>query len=106
MNNLGPSSVNRIMYPMPSNPYYRTAHWLRLRAARLRIDGHRCVICGQPARTVDHIVSRRDGGADALSNLRSLCRYHDNALKERPDGTRRQGGVLHGCNPDGSPWVR
>ena len=82
---------------MPYVPYYRTPDWLKLRAAALKRDAYRCVVpgCGQRARVVDHVVSRNAGGADALPNLRSLCRYHDNALKERPDGTRRRNGSAH-----------
>jgi hypothetical protein len=92
---------------MPSDPFYRSTAWRRLRAARLRMDGHRCVVpgCGQPAKYVDHIVPRRDGGGDALSNLRSLCAYHDNAIRQDRHGKRRMGGKFYvrDCNADGSP---
>ena len=55
------------------------------------MDGHRCVVvgCGNAAVVVDHIVARAAGGADALHNLRSLCRLHDNQARERADGTRK-----------------
>jgi len=58
-----------------SDPYYQTAAWRKLRAQRLAIDGGICVVpgCNRKANTVDHIKRRRDGGADALPNLRSLC---------------------------------
>jgi 5-methylcytosine-specific restriction endonuclease McrA len=92
---------------MPSDPYYRTPHWKRLRSARLKLDRHTCVVpgCGKRAVTVDHIVSRRVGGADVLSNLRSLCREHDQMVKERPSGKRGNAGklVVRGCFADGSP---
>jgi 5-methylcytosine-specific restriction endonuclease McrA len=54
----------------------------------------------------DHIIRRRDGGADALGNLRSLCRAHDNSVKEAADGRRRGGGrlVAKGCDVLGNPW--
>lgn len=74
-----------------------------MRAARLRIDGGRCVICGQRAVVVDHVVSRRAGGADALANLRSLCRAHDNGTKEDATGKRRSGGIFGGCDSKGNP---
>lgn len=87
--------------------FYVTKTWKRLRDARLKLDRHVCVVpgCGQRATHVDHIVSRRAGGADALSNLRSLCREHDNQVKERPGGKRAAKGklVARGCHPDGSP---
>jgi 5-methylcytosine-specific restriction endonuclease McrA len=87
--------------------FYRTKTWKRLREARLRLDRHVCIVpgCGQRATVVDHIVSRRAGGADALRNLRSLCREHDQMVKERPGGKRASNGklVARGCHPDGSP---
>lgn len=90
-----------------TDPYYLSPAWKRLRAAALERDGHRCVVpgCGAPAVVVDHVVSRRAGGADALPNLRSLCRAHDQQVKERPDGTRKNGGRLRvvGCDASGRP---
>lgn len=88
-----------------SDRYYRTSRWFKLRTAALKRDGYRCVVpgCGQRAVVVDHVIARKDGGADVLHNLRSLCRYHDNALKEGTDGKRRRGGIMPGCNVDGSP---
>jgi 5-methylcytosine-specific restriction protein A len=92
---------------MPSDPYYRTPHWKRLRAAALKRDGGVCVVrgCGQLAVVVDHIKRRRDGGPDVLGNVRSLCDEHDRAVKELPSGARRGAGklVVKGCFPDGSP---
>jgi len=90
-----------------SDPYYQTAAWRKLRAQRLALDGHKCVVpgCGRRANTVDHIKRRRDGGADALTNLRSLCDQHDRSIKEMPSGKRRNGGklVVRGCFADGTP---
>lgn len=90
-----------------TDPYYLTKAWRRLREARLQVDGHVCVVrgCGQPACVVDHIVSRKAGGADTLTNLRSLCREHDQQVKERPGGKRASKGKLtvRGYHADGSP---
>lgn len=90
-----------------ADPYYSTASWRRLRAERLRIDNYTCVVpgCGQLASVVDHITRRQDGGADDLANLRSLCRQHDNQVKEAPSGTRRSGGdpYLKGSDAGGRP---
>jgi 5-methylcytosine-specific restriction endonuclease McrA len=92
---------------MPSDPYYSSPHWRRLRAARLKIDRNMCIVpaCGQRANTVDHIVRRRDGGADTVSNTRSLCAEHDASIKELPSGNRRNSGklVAKGCFADGTP---
>jgi 5-methylcytosine-specific restriction endonuclease McrA len=89
------------------DPFYKSARWQRLRKAALARDLFTCVVpgCGQPAVAVDHIRSRRADGTDTLGNLRSLCREHDNAVKEDREGKRRGGGVLlvRGCFADGSP---
>src|SRR5690349_16605910 len=92
---------------MPNDPYYRTPEWRTLRAAALERDRHTCTVAGCRARAthVDHIVSRRDGGPDVLSNLRSLCKPHDQQVMQGPSGKRRSGGRLHvkGCDADGMP---
>ncbi len=61
--------------------------------------------CGQKATTVDHIVARRDGGADVLSNLRSLCKPHDNMIMQKSNGKRANRGKLavRGCDATGRP---
>jgi 5-methylcytosine-specific restriction endonuclease McrA len=90
-----------------TDPYYKSAHWRQLRAARLKMDRGVCVVpgCRQKANIVDHVRRRRDGGADSIANTRSLCREHDNMIKERANGKRANGGVLRvrGCFADGSP---
>jgi 5-methylcytosine-specific restriction endonuclease McrA len=92
---------------MSDDPYYRSAAWRRLRAYRLKLDRHICTVegCGRIATHVDHIVSRRDGGADEVDNLRSLCAQHDNQVKEGADGERRRDGKLRaiGCDAQGRP---
>lgn len=92
---------------MPANGYYQSPQWRRLRAARLKIDRRTCVVpgCGKTAVVVDHIIRRKDGGADTIANTRSLCREHDNQVKERPNGRRANAGklVMRGCFADGSP---
>ena len=74
--------------------YYGTAAWRRLRQAALQRDGFRCVAedCSDPSRghgrrlVCDHIVPRREGGADALVNLRTLCSSCDNRRHGRRGG--------------------
>ena len=82
-----------------SDPYYRSREWRALRAAILRRDGYRCAVPGCPNRAsvADHIKPRRDGGADAPHNLRSLCEHHHNQ--------RAHGGEprLIGCDAAGWP---
>lgn len=54
--------------------------WRRLRLLILERDGYRCQIplhdgrlCSAPATHVDHIVPRKYGGTEAVSNLRAAC---------------------------------
>ena len=47
--------------------------WQRLRASILADDPD-CAACGAPARVVDHIIARVNGGSDARDNLQALCR--------------------------------
>jgi 5-methylcytosine-specific restriction enzyme A len=93
---------------MPNDPYYRSKQWRERRAYVLERDRYTCVVrgCGQPATYVDHIVSRRHGGSDHPSNLRSLCQFHDGQVKEMPNGgQRRNAGELRviGCDAKGWP---
>jgi 5-methylcytosine-specific restriction enzyme A len=89
------------------HPFYRTLEWRRLREAALLRDYYRCSVpgCIKVATRVDHIVSRKNGGADRLDNLRSLCAAHDNQIKEDANGNRRRDGKLsvHGCDENGRP---
>ena len=80
--------------PKVADAYYHSTDWKTLRQAVFRRDGYACSVpgCERPVFTADHIVSRRAGGKDEMSNLRSLCATHDNQVKEGPDGTRRSGG--------------
>lgn len=79
-----------------ADSFYNSPEWKELRAACFRRDRFTCVApgCSRAACVADHIVPRKLGGPDALGNLRSLCRPHDNQVKELPDGTRRNGGKL------------
>jgi 5-methylcytosine-specific restriction endonuclease McrA len=88
--------------------FYATAEWQSLRTRVLCRDRYMCTTpgCGSTRRlTVDHIVSRRAGGADVPANLRTLCGSCDASIKEGADGRRRGGGVprARGCGLDGLP---
>lgn len=89
------------------NSYYTTPEWYALRAKVIRRSKGRCEVpgCCERGLVVDHIVSRRQGGADHESNLRHLCRSHDNQAKEDATGKRRSGGVftVPGCDSTGRP---
>jgi 5-methylcytosine-specific restriction endonuclease McrA len=90
-----------------SDPFYRTLEWRRLREAAQLRDLYRCAVpgCRATATHVDHIVSRRRGGADHLDNLRCLCAAHDNQINEDGSGNRRSDGKTYvlGCGASGRP---
>jgi 5-methylcytosine-specific restriction endonuclease McrA len=65
------------------DPALHTTWWKRARLVVLIRDNYRCYICGGPARTVDHIVSRHAGGTHALSNLAACCATHNYAKGNR-----------------------
>ena len=77
-----------------ADPFYLSAEWKETRARVLERDGHRCTVrgCDRRAFIADHIVSRKAGGSDDDSNMRSLCRAHDNRFKENHLGERRGQG--------------
>ncbi|MGH6836941.1 MAG: HNH endonuclease [Methylocella sp.] len=91
-----------------ADPYYGTPGWRALRRAALARDGGICVTpgCGRPATIVDHIKSRRAGGADTLGNVRSFCSVCDNKVKEDHCGNRRNGGIVSVTGIDGWPVHR
>lgn len=65
---------------------YHTPEWRALAEACKRRDDYRCTdpVCKTPDRgyggrlIADHIIPKREGGADELGNLRTLCPPCDN----------------------------
>lgn len=65
--------------------YYKTKHWRERRREVLERDNYTCQSCGYVgkekisyspgarAMVVHHIVDRKDGGTDAMSNLATMC---------------------------------
>ncbi len=69
--------------------------WRRVRAAYLKRHPW-CVVCGEPATNVDHIVARVDGGSDKWDNLQSLCHSDHSrktAISDGGFGNKRGGGM-------------
>ena len=63
--------------------HYKTPAWQRLRRLVLSRDPV-CVACGAaPSSHVDHILARKHGGTDALSNLQGLCAHCHTAKTAR-----------------------
>jgi 5-methylcytosine-specific restriction endonuclease McrA len=65
-----------------ADPFYRSKLWSALRTKALSRDRYVCSVCGVrclgkrlglPSPVVDHIRSRRSGGADTLDNLTTMC---------------------------------
>ena len=46
--------------------------------------------CNAPSTDVDHILSRRNGGTDDDSNLRGLCKHHNNRKSALFEGAMGQ----------------
>jgi len=97
---------------MPGESFYFSPEWRALRAAVLRRDGYRCVVCGADVSgrgraRVDHIRRVKDGGALLdPSNCRTLCPTHDaQGHREKGTGTRRRDErfAITGCTPSGKP---
>lgn len=67
------------------------AEWRKIRAAYLEAHPY-CVVCGQRATEVDHIVAIREGGTHDWSNLRGMCKSHHSkrTIKDQPGGFVRR----------------
>lgn len=73
---------------------YGTA-WTKLRLSILARDNHLCQPCLRegrltPARTVDHIKPKAEGGTDEPENLRAICHEH-HAAKTTQEGHDARG---------------
>lgn len=56
---------------------YGSANWKKTRMQVIARDGGICKACGEIVteyHQIDHIVPKREGGTDELSNLQLLCR--------------------------------
>lgn len=53
--------------------YYNSKAWRELRSRVLQRDGGICFYCGGVARQADHVLPRRKGGKDELTNLVACC---------------------------------
>lgn len=96
---------------MPSDPFYRSQPWRRLRAITLR-DFPACQVpgCPQPSSHVDHVQTRRQSPHRELdpSNVQALCVSHHSSKTAQADGgfgNRRGVAVLRvkGCDANGVP---
>lgn len=93
-----------------ADPFYTSMAWRKVRAAVLRRDDYRCVICrydvsASGAARVDHIIRRSDGGADLdMDNLRTLCTVHDRqSHREKTSSSTSRIERFGGCDANGLP---
>ncbi len=100
-----------------ADSFYYSKAWRSLRAAVLRRDNFRCVVCrcdvsAPKAARVDHIKTRRERPDLALDidNLRTLCAAHDNQSHREKgnrsangDGERIERFTRRGVGADGWP---
>ena len=50
-----------------------STEWRKIRGVVFRTMGNACVMCGDTAKEVDHIIELDAGGTDDLENLQPLC---------------------------------
>lgn len=95
---------------MPGDPFYRSAAWIKARAAFLKIHSL-CSVPGCPiaATHVDHIQTRRRAPHLALesTNFQAFCASHHNsktAMRDRPSRLLNDAPLrVAGCDALGNP---
>jgi|GEM_PF-3463717 len=94
----------------------RGTHTLEQWVDLVRFCGSKCLKCGNPSVTKDHIVAISAGGSDAIGNLQPLC-FSCNASKGpsqdyRPDGwenavfSKKQGKAPYAKIPETSGYLQ
>ena len=77
--------------PKVADQFYQSPEWAQ---ARREQPCKWCAVCGSRQRLIlDHIVERKDGGADFdPNNLQWLCHPHHNAKTAEAKAKRSRGG--------------
>ena len=55
------------------DPYYSSPEWIELRTRVVQMNQNICAYCGGQGFQADHVIPRRKGGPDAISNLVCAC---------------------------------
>jgi 5-methylcytosine-specific restriction endonuclease McrA len=81
-----------------------TTEWRNLRAACFRVWGKMCLMCGDRATDVDHIIELAAGGTNTIDNVQPLCKPCHRAKTSRFNSTRQRategtGAVFSGRVP-------
>lgn len=81
--------------PKVADPFYLSVEWRRLVARLKRERGARCERCGSDHRLIgDHVVERRDGGAELdPANVELLCQACHNRKTAAARARRAAGGA-------------
>lgn len=81
--------------PKVAESFYTSPEWRRLVAQVKRERGAYCERCGSSNRVIgDHIVERKDGGAELdPSNIELLCHAHHQAKTAQARAARARGGL-------------
>jgi CRISPR system Cascade subunit CasD len=89
--------------PRPPRPRanYNNTEYKKIRAERIDLDHHLCVLCKSLATTVQHCTYRHAGGEERLDELRSLCRLCHDAVTMIEYGL---GMGLDRINPEDPCW--
>ncbi|MGX7926472.1 hypothetical protein ACWPMX_07850 [Tsuneonella sp. HG094] len=90
--------------PKRADPFYLSAEWKALRAAKRGQGPAFCRVCGCGGRLIlDHRVERKDGGADlpSLDQLDWYCTAHHNAKTAAAKAARARGDGVGGGRKSG-----
>lgn len=82
------------LMPKLAEGFYNSVEWRRLVAQIKRERGNHCARCGSDVRVIaDHIIERKDGGADLdPANIELLCHKHHQAKTAKARAIRANGG--------------
>jgi 5-methylcytosine-specific restriction protein A len=80
--------------PKTADPFYQSKEWRALVGRLKRQRGAWCQRCGSTDRVIaDHIVERKDGGAELdPGNIELLCAAHHNKKTAQAKTRRARGG--------------
>lgn len=74
--------------------------WQAIRAKYLKEHPY-CVVCGQPATEVDHIIPLRQGGTHDWDNLRAMCKpHHSQHTAKHGGGFGNREGASQSLDPN------
>jgi len=94
-----PRVVRLVRYVVTRWRFGRAPAWSR--AGVLRRDGGRCVYCGRPGRTIDHVLPVSRGGRSVWENTVAAC---GPCNQRKADRTPAEAGIRWTCRPVAPSW--